>query len=192
MLNFREGSLDSAPSGEVMGGWPWQLGGGGRAALVKGDSPVPGCPAFSCPGRRWGGALLEAQATLKHLPWSKHPSLSTGARGEVTRATLHLDDECCSVNPFSVPNSTREAVSEEAVAPCGRSMVSASLWGTGRMVDQLESNCFECTSPGPLAVGTHCSLRGPGPGRVAGSSTQHLSWYLKGDRPCYIRFMDFE
>lgn len=105
------------------------------------------------PGRGYSPQPLmpSAQATLGGVSWKHgHLAASTlvqaseplhGTRGEVTRATLHLDDECCSVNPFSVSKSIRGAVSE-AVAPRGRTSVSAPLRGTGGMVDQLESNCF--------------------------------------------------
>lgn len=176
-------SLEMAYSGEEWHDCPRGLGCGG----VLGEDAVgaPECPALRLPleGRVfWKYSHLDASA-LVQAPKPLH-----GTRGEVTRATLHLDDECCSVNPFSVSNSTREADSE-AVAPRGRTSVAAPLWGTGRMVDQLESNCFECTSSGPLAVRIRRSLRGPGPGRP---SAPHLSWYLKGDRPCYIRFIGFE
>lgn len=154
-LRFGEGSLRLAHGGQAMQGLAslprGEVGRGG-----EGEVRAPACPAFRlCSWRVWREhSQLEASASVP-APRPLH-----GTRGEVTRATLHPDDECCSVNPFSVSHSAREAVSE-AAAPRGRTSVSAPLRGTGRMVDQLESNCFECTSPGPLAVRIRCSLRGP-------------------------------
>lgn len=128
----------------------------GQGSPVEGEVPAPECPTFRLPLGRvfWKHSHLEASALVQ----ASKPL--HGTRGEVTRATLHLDDECCSVNPFSVSHSSREA-DWEAAAPRGRTSAAAPLWGTGRLVDQLESNCFECTSPGPLAVRIHCSLQGP-------------------------------
>lgn len=167
--------------------WIWLIvgkavEGSASTAGLGGCGGPGGMPSAQAPwGRVFGEPSQPEASALAPAPEPLH-----GTRGEVTRATLHPDDECCSVNPFSVSHSTRQAISE-AWAPRGRTSVSAPLWGTGRMVDQLESNCFECTSPGPLAVRIRCSPR-------AGEAAPQRSaaWYLKGDRPCYIRFLGFE
>lgn len=121
--HFREGPLASPHFEETIECRLWLWG-----SLQGAGFPSANAQCSSYPWERgrifWKHSHFEASALVQ----ASEPL--HGTRGEVTRATLHLDDECCSVNPFSVSNCTREASSGKNVGRCRRRSGVQDGWST--------------------------------------------------------------